>query len=174
MTLKDVNRVGRRLQRAILALAEVVAAEREAEALATLYRILDYPREGAIQQLQLVRDGVTLALHLEIRDDPNRTRIFPGLGVLQASWTGNDQWDGVAIAKRLVARGVDEYTVDKTTGEIRPPAVFAEMLLNDLIACAGFDRTSQTWRKEELKGRGIDPDAHIRRDPDARKTVRRK
>lgn len=172
--MRDVRRVRVRLQKAVLAFAEVVAVEEDPDALAALFDALDKPREGLTQQLATVRDGIALKLHLLIVDDPNRTRIFPGVGVLTATWSGNDQWDGVAIARRLVARGVDEYPVDRTTGEVRPPAVFAEMLLNDLIACAGFDRKSQSWKKEELRGRGIDPDEHVRRDPYARKTIRRK
>jgi len=181
MTIKDVRRAQRQLQAAILAFAEVVDAEsrsartaHRAMRLAMLFDALDKPREGMTQQLALVRDTVALALHETIVDDPNRQRIFPGIGVLAASWSGSDQWDGVTIARRVVARGCDEYPVDKTTGEIRPPAVFAEMLLNDLIACAGLDRKSQPWKKEELRGRGIEPNDHIQRDPNARKTIRRK
>lgn len=175
MAMKDVRRVQVRMQRAVNALAAVVDDHREdAECLAALFNALDKPREGFTQQVAIVRDAVAYALHLQIVDDPNHERIFPGIGVLAASWSGNDQWDGVAIARRLVARGVDDYPVDKTTGEVRPPAVFAEMLLNDLIACAGLDRKSQPWKKEELRGRGIEPNDHVRRDPNARKTIRRK
>lgn len=181
MSIRDVRRAQRQLQQAITAFAEVVYAEttaartvHRATRLAVLFDALDKPRVGFTQQLALVRDTVALALHETIIDDPNRQRIFPGIGVLACAWQGSDQWDGVAIAKRVVARGVDMYPVDKETGEIRPPAVFAEMLLNDLIACAGLDRKSQPWKKEELRGRGIPPEPHVRRDPHARKTIRRK
>lgn len=174
MTMKDVRRVRRRLQAAVIAYAEVVSVETDVDCQAALFDALDKPREGLTQQLALVRDTVALALHVALADEPNGTRIFPGIGVLQRSWSGSDTWDGVAIARRVVARAVDEYSVDRVTGEVMPRAVFAEMLLNDLIACAGFDRKSQTWKKEELKGRGIDPAPHVQRDPHARKTVRRK
>lgn len=181
MTLRDVRRAQRELQRAITAFAEVVYAETEsaktphrAMRLALLFDALDKPREGFTQQLAMVRDTVAYALHLTIIDDPNRQRIFPGIGVLQASWSGNDAWDGVTIGKRLISRCVDLYYVNRETGEVAPPAVFAECILNELIACAGLDRKSQTWRKEELRGRGIEPNDHVQRDPNARKTIRRK
>lgn len=174
MPMKDVRRVQRRLQGAVIAFAEVVSVETDVDCFAALFDALDKPREGLTQQLALVRDTVALALHEAIIDEPNRQRIFPGIGVLACAWQGSDQWDGVAIARRVVARGVDEYPVDKTTGEVRPPAVFAEMLLNDLVATAGLDRKSQPWKKEELRGRGIDPAPFVRRDPNARKTIRRK
>jgi len=172
MTIKDVRRVQRRMQRAILALAELVDAEQDADALAALFAAMDRPPDGFMQQLATVRDALAFKIHLVIVDDPNRRRLFPGYGTLEASWSGGATWDGKTILARLVALTVDEAYVDKTTGEVRPPAAFAAYLANEIAACAGLDSGSREWRKTELRGRGIEPNDHIERHPNPRKTVR--
>ena len=172
MTIKDVRRVQRRMQRAILALAELVEAEQDDDALAALFRALDFPREGLTQQLATVRDTLAFKIHLRIVDAPDGWRIFPGVGTLAAAWSGTETWDGIGLARRVTAQAVDDGYVDKTTGEVRPPAAFAEFVVNEIIACAGLDRASQPWRKEDLRARGIEPKPFIRRNPNPRKTVR--
>lgn len=178
MTLKDVRRVQRRLQAAVLAFAEVVAAEEEAEALAALYRALDYTRDpvGLTQQLATVRDALGLKIHLVIRADPNGARLFPGLGTLKAGWSGADQWDGVDLVYVVAARAADKARFDPMTGalldEPMPYGAFAMFIANEIIAVAALDNASATFRKEDVKGRGIDPAEFLHRNPNKRRVVR--
>ena len=171
MTLKDVRRVQKRLQGAVLALAELVSTEDDVDALAALFNALDRQPNGLTQQLATVRDTLGLKIHVTIVSDVNHQRLFPGLGVLECAWSGNQTWDGPTILKRLVAVTVDDSYVDKATGEVRPPAAFAAILAYEIAQCSGINNGSHSWRKTELRGRGIEPDDHIERHPNPRKTV---
>lgn len=177
MTLKDVRRVQRRLQAAILALAEVVEAESDADALAALYRALDHTRDpGLTQQLAIVRDGLGLKIHFIVKDDPNSARLFPGVGTLKAVWSGSDQWDGVDLVHAVAARAADKARFDPLTGALRdepmPPGAFALFIANEIIAIAALDNASATFRKEDVRGRGFDPGEFLHRNPDKRRVVR--
>jgi hypothetical protein len=172
--MKDVRRVQRRLQAAVLAFAEVVAVEEDADALAALFAALDRskPPHGLIQQLAVVRDGVSLALHVAIVDDPNHRRIFDGLGMIEASWQTSYYWDGPRLARMIAAQVADESYVNRLTGEVTPPGAFAEIVAMAIVACAGLDAKSKSWRKTDLTGRGIDVAEYREKSGESRKTVK--
>lgn len=173
MTMKDVKRVHRRLMNAIIAFADVVANEDDPQCLAVLYRALDHTRDpGMTQTLGIVRDMVALKLHYAIVDDPNHRRVFPGVGVLEATWQTSYYWDGVRLARTIAAQVADESYVDRLTGEVTPPGAFAETVALAIVACAGLDAKSKTWRKTDLTGRGIDAAEYRERSGESRRTVK--
>lgn len=159
-----VGRVSRRMLGALLAVAEAVETTDDADVLAGLFRMLDHRRDpkGMTQQLAMVRDACGAKLHQHIVGHPNRKRVFPGVGMLEATWAGSSEaWDGVRLARAVAARAVDIARVDPLTGEVReepmPPAALAQFVADEIVACAGLDAKSKSWRTTDLKGRGFDP-----------------
>lgn len=87
---------------------------------------------------------------------------FPGLPPVKRSWTGNTiHWHGADAASIVAARVADEIMVDPETGEVReeipPVGVICGAVAEAIVACAGLEAKSKSWRKESLKARGIDP-----------------
>lgn len=62
--------------------------------------------------------------------------------------------DGKRLAHVVAARTADEV-VDPETGEYPPLGVVCAKVADELMACAGIDNASHSWRSGELKKRGI-------------------
>lgn len=177
----DVARVARRLTGALTATYEVVAKiDDDPQALAELWAVLDSPQTGVTQVAAMVRDLVAATLNPWLAAQPNRQHIFPGVGVLEATWSGgNAAWQGKRLALVVAAQVADESgrrDADPLTGEIpdpMPPGVLAEHVALAIVACAGLDAASKTWRKKDLRARGIDPDEYVEVSGDRRRTVKR-
>lgn len=179
-----VSRAAGRLDAAIMRVAEVIADldEHDARGHAQMLRRLDHSPNGAKQQLAAVTGELAKRLNRIIcREWGERqgtpTLVVERVGVLQATWPGKTtRWEGERLARRIAARAADRACVNPLTGEILdeipPPAVIAEYVVNELIACAGLDNANPAWRKGEIKGRNLDPDDYLTRSGESFPSVK--
>lgn len=88
---------------------------------------------------------------------PSATLAVEGVGVLERrGGTKRRNWDHPRLASLLAAR-VGDRRFDPGTGEelARPPAVLAQDVADEFLACAGVSY----WKAGALKARGLDPAA---------------
>jgi hypothetical protein len=140
-------------------LSDVIAAVAPslAEETTRLEVARDTPGLGALL-LPVRRARATLAF-LESEAEGALARVMPGpvvavdgVGVLERrSGSRRTDWDDARVASLLAARAADER-FDRTTGEILPPALFAQHVVDELLACA-----RPNWRVTALRARNIDP-----------------
>lgn len=135
------------------------------EQVARLYgeldRAGDHDPPGITQCAAAVRDRarvVCRALYPWPADA--RQVTVPGVGTIAPSKSGGaTRWDGPALASKLAARVADEG-YDSETGSMKPLGVVCNEVAQELVACAGLDTQSQTWRAGALEERNIDPDTY--------------
>lgn len=152
---------------AVLALADAIGALDTAvqdlddpDALTRLLRCLDWTRDeprGAYQQLAVVIDGLKSRLAEKIRSEG--LLDVEGVGRVKFSLKdASEKWDGPRLARVIAAEVADERDVTED-GEIipRPPALVAQATAQAIVQCAGLDAPSKSWRKGDLKARGLDP-----------------
>lgn len=63
----------------------------------------------------------------------------------------NRRWDHDEVVKHVVARALDERTIDPDTGEVEPSFLAVARAIKE---CAGISY----WRMGALRQRGLDPD----------------
>jgi hypothetical protein len=86
---------------------------------------------------------------------PSATMAVAGVGVLERrGGKKRTSWDHARLASLLAAR-VGDRRFDPATGEelARPPAVLAQDVADELLACAGVSY----WKVGELRARKVDP-----------------
>lgn len=86
---------------------------------------------------------------------PANTMAVAGVGVLERrSGKKRTSWDHPRLASLLAAR-VGDRRFDPATGEelARPPAVLAQDVADELLACAGVSY----WKVGALRARNVDP-----------------
>lgn len=86
---------------------------------------------------------------------PSATVAVAGVGVLERRGARKrTAWDHPRLASLLAAR-VGDRRFDPATGEelVRPPAVLAQDVADELLACAGVSY----WKVSELRARHVDP-----------------
>lgn len=66
----------------------------------------------------------------------------------------SERWDGPALISRVAAVAADWY-VDRETGEVLPPAVFAEKVASATAKVLGGLAPSTKWRTSFLKEIGV-------------------
>lgn len=178
----EVRRIGKRLDGAISALADRIESfdrwpetSRDA-ALVALYARLVRKPDGIVASLAIVVEDLARRVNriAVARGDANQRLTIPRLGTIEATFSGKrDVWrNGGAIANRLAARVVDRSAFDPETGALRdepvPPAVLAQMVAEEIVACSGLANQSAGWRKTALTERGIDPDDYCDRVGESR------
>lgn len=114
------------------------------------------------QLLHTVRQCRATLAFVESELETNLARIMPastiavaGVGVLERrAGKKRTSWDHTRLASLLAAR-VGDRRFDPATGEelARPPAVLAQDVADELLACAGLSY----WKTGALKARGLDP-----------------
>ncbi len=186
-----VRRVAKRLGDAIAAFAtavEVLDADVRARvtAIPSLhYRLVGDPMAGLLRQLQTVEADLAARVAKIVaehgvprpRSAPNRMTL-DRLGTVERSQSGRRRvWHGgQQVARRVALRTVDRSRFDPETGGLRedpvPPAVLAEMIADEITACAGLGNASASWRTGELETRGIDPDEFSEMEGEGRPTAR--
>lgn len=112
--------------------------------------------------LHTVRQSRATLAFVESELETNLARIMPastiavaGVGVLERrAGKKRTSWDHTRLASLLAAR-VGDRRFDPATGEelSRPPAVLAQDVADELLACAGLSY----WKTGALKARGLDP-----------------
>lgn len=140
----------------ILAARDLLAADGDTAGLA---RILAAVRK-ARADLAFVESEVEAALS---RAMPTATIAVEGVGVLERrSGKKRTKWDHTRLASMLAAR-VGDRRFDPETGEelARPPAVLAQDVADELLACAGVSY----WKVGELKARKVDPAQFCEEEP---------
>lgn len=150
------------VHRALTTLEAALATEPLDDAtLAATLAILDRSGTGHPQGAQQRLTGIVgdLRATLGARLPFKETVVFAGVGVLERAMTSRRYvWDdGRRLAHIVAARAADEATVDPETGEIVPvpPGAVAARVCDELIACAGLDNQSASWRSSELEKRGV-------------------
>lgn len=137
----------------------------ELEELAQVFAVLDRSpspkRQGGVRQrLGLTTDalGQLIGARLPVEADVP----IEGVGVLRRTMSGRSYaWtDGARLAHIIAARAADEYGFSRDDGAQVPPGVLAGAVADELIACAGLDNRSGSWRSTELRGRRINPSDH--------------
>lgn len=163
-----VRRVHKRLQDAIVALAECIEAidadERvRVNALPALHYRLANKTDGIAVQLATVIDdlgGRVNRIAREYGDDGRLT--VARVGVVEATFSGKRTvWHGhAAILHRVAARAADlaRFTPDGTArDEPMPYGAFAQLVADEIADVAGLTNASATFRQKALEKRGIDP-----------------
>lgn len=143
------------------ALSEALAADEPPtfEEWAATYRRLDRPMRGLTQQLAAVRDRARSACRKACPRGPQQITV-EGVGTLERCTSGaTTSWQGRSIAMVLAARIADE-AIDRDTGEVMPPGALAERVALAIVACAGLDAASKSWRKTDLGRFGIPADTY--------------
>lgn len=95
---------------------------------------------------------------------PQRVVQLDGVGTLERHG-GRDYrgWDHARLISLLAARAADRR-VDRDTGEILPPAVFAQAVADLIAKCAAIYK----WKVTGLREEGIDPEQFcevVEKDP---------
>ena len=99
---------------------------------------------------------VSLA-HVAISDLGGELCLADGR-VIEAGWQGGSKkWDGPRLVPAVASRLTDEFAVDRSTGEVAPPAVFAGNVAHRVAECLGGFAPSTQWRSGPLEKLGLDP-----------------
>jgi len=146
--------------------------------LARMYARIDRPMgskgTGIYQALAMVRDNIAERLN---REGPPGDFTITGVGTFErVNKGGSTHWQGQRLAHRVAARAADSLRADPSTGEVTdepiPPAVLAAHVADEIVACAGLDAASKSWRKKDLKARNIDPDEYHTTTGDYRRSIK--
>ena len=70
-----------------------------------------------------------------------------------------ERWDSSLLVSRLAAVAAD-WAVDRETGEVLPPAVFAEKIVTATAKVLGGLAPSTKWRTSYLKELGVEADKY--------------
>lgn len=95
----------------------------------------------------------TIDQRLLILLTPGETLQVPGAGAVTISSNGKQATKGSKLARTLAARIAD--TPCNEDGEALPPAVLCEKTADELVIVFGLDTASTSFRKGELKKRGL-------------------
>jgi hypothetical protein len=110
-----------------------------------LYEVLDLARD-----FSLIRSGLEEQLIARMETDEVRTNV----GTLRRSRKPvAPKWRGQQVAVAVV----DRIPPTNEDGEPLPAFDYGRAVMEELIATSGIDNASHKWRKEALRGRGIDP-----------------
>lgn len=126
--------------------------------------------EGLAILLAAVRRNRATLAFVELELETALARIMPAttmavasVGVLERrAGKKRTAWDHTRLASLLAAR-VGDRRFDPATGEelARPPAVLAQDVADELLACAGLSY----WKTGALKARGLDPGQFCEEEP---------
>lgn len=134
--------------------------------LARLDRRTGHARPGIKQALGALVDD--LASHLNPRLPFAKPYTVEGVGTIERCLVGGStSWEnGDTIARRVAARAAERACVDAdgvVLDSPPPPAVVADAVATELLACTPMATKSFGWKLPALRARNIDPNDYLTR-----------
>lgn len=131
---------------------------------AELWQLIDRLRSDVKLALSQAEDELVRLAHVAIKDAGGEITV--GDQTIEAGWqAGGTEWDSPLLVPAVAARAADEFSVDRETGEVPPPAVFAENVARRMAECLGGLTKSASWRTGPLEAMGLDVDNYRQKKP---------